>query len=738
MRGFELLTIIGLAFTSKVSAECFSAKLGYSCCTTGIASVKNDENGYWGIENDEWCGVASNEEVQECWSAKFGYKCCDPSTEISFEDEKGKWGIDGSSWCGIVSLNEKKSEQIIPDQTSYDFQDYQPPEWDSPVEMEVPTEGYMSKLDVVNTCPPEAKIQKSGVTYSKAEKITYHSYSTNVDRKMNIILPANYTTEKKYPVLYYLHGIFSNEDGLLEEGMGTIEIYNNLVNEGKAKEMIIVLPNTYAPADGVGVEPSFTQEHFDGYDNFINELINEIMPYVESNYSVATGRENTALAGFSMGGRNTLYIGFTHPELFGYLGAFSPAPGVFPIEGEQKGLMQPEELKAPAGLSPFVTMVSVGTKDFVVMDNPNSYHKALANNNEEHIWFTVPGAMHDGDAVSAGYYNFIQYLWNNLDNDETKLSYQDNTTESPDQTNGDFPEAQIPDWDAPVEMEVPTEGYMSKLNVVNTCPPEAKIQKSGVTYSKAEKITYHSYSTNVDRKMNIILPANYTTEKKYPVLYYLHGILNNEDGLLEEGMGTIEIYNNLVNEGKAKEMIIVLPNTYAPADGVGVEPSFTQEHFDGYDNFINELINEIMPYIESNYSVATGRENTALAGFSMGGRNTLYIGFTHPELFGYLGAFSPAPGVIPAVDLLTGEHKGLMQPEDLKVNDKRYEPLVKMISVGTKDFVVSSNPHSYHEALKANGEEHIWFTIPGAMHDSDAVSAGYYNFIQYLWNNLDN
>ncbi|ORY78707.1 alpha/beta-hydrolase [Neocallimastix californiae] len=704
--------------------------------------------------------------------------------------------------------NEEKEEETAG--PGFEFPDGPLPEWDAPVVMEVPKKGYMSKLEVVNTCPPEAKEKKEGVKYSKAEKITYYSKGTKVNRKMNVILPPDYTTEKKYPVLYYLHGIFNNEDGLLEDGMGTIEIYNNLVKEGKAKEMIIILPDTYAPADGVGVPPSFDPEHVAGYDNFINELINDIMPYVEKHYSVAKGRENTALAGFSMGGRNTLYIGFTHPELFGYLGAFSPAPGVFPIEGEHEGLMKPEELKVKDGKEePIVKMISVGTKDFVVTNNPETYHNALKDNNEEHIWFTVPGAMHDSDAVSAGYYNFIQYLWKNLDKEEEKDDKKDDDEEvedaeevedeesdekevevgtegveeedsmeedtneedekeekdkeedtdeedekeekkekdkeeddkkeeKPDQTNGEFPETQIPDWNAPVVMEVPKKGYMSKLDVVNTCPPEAKEKKEGVKYSKAEKITYYSKGTKVNRKMNVILPPDYTTEKKYPVLYYLHGILNNEDGLLEDGMGTIEIYNNLVKEGKAKEMIIILPNTYAPADGVGVEPGFTQEHFDGYDNFINELINDIMPYVEKHYSVAKGRENTALAGFSMGGRNTLYIGFTHPELFGYLGAFSPAPGVIPTVDALTGEHKGLMKPEDLKVKDGKPEPIVKMISVGTKDFVVSANPESYHKALKDNNEEHIWFTVPGAMHDSDAVSAGYYNFIQYLWKNLDN
>lgn len=69
-----------------------------------------------------------------------------------------------------------------------------------------------------------------------------------------------------------------------------------------------------------------------------------------------------------------------------------------------------------------------------------------------------------------------------------------------------------------------------------------------------------------------------------------------------------------------------------------------------YDNFINDLANDLMPFIEENYSVLTGRENQAIAGFSMGGREALYIGFTRPDLFGYVLAIAPAPGLTPGTD----------------------------------------------------------------------------------------
>ena len=85
-----------------------------------------------------------------------------------------------------------------------------------------------------------------------------------------------------------------------------------------------------------------------------------------------------------------------------------------------------------------------------------------------------------------------------------------------------------------------------------------------------------------------------------------------------------------------------------------------------YDNFINDLTNDLMPFIEENYSVLTGRENQAIAGFSMGGREALYIGFTRPDLFGYVLAIAPAPGLTPGTDWALA-HPGQMQEDELRI-----------------------------------------------------------------------
>ena len=267
--------------------------------------------------------------------------------------------------------------------------------------------------------------------------------------------------------------------------------------------------------------------------------------------------------------------------------------------------------------------------------------------------------------------------------------------------------------------------YMAKMNVVNKCPAGYDQKKAGIQYGSATKKTYYSTTTGSNRSCNVFLPANYDSSKKYPVLYLLHGIMGNEDSMLGNA---IEIPTNLAAEGKAKEMIIVLPNEYAPAPGTAVEAGFNQAYFDGYDNFINDLTNDLMPYIEKNYSVATGRENTAICGFSMGGRNALYIGYSRPDLFGYVGAFSPAPGVTPGNDF-SGYHKGLFQESEFRIKDERYVPYVTFISCGTNDSVVGTFPKSYHDILTTNNQPHVWVEVPGADHDNVAIAAGYYNFV---------
>ena len=265
------------------------------------------------------------------------------------------------------------------------------------------------------------------------------------------------------------------------------------------------------------------------------------------------------------------------------------------------------------------------------------------------------------------------------------------------------------------------------------CPAVYTSNRSGVDYGAYTHGTYYSETCKTERGYSILLPADYSTEKQYPVLYMLHGIFGDEYSFSNDTGNRIkEIVGNLAADGLIEETIVVCPNMYA-ADDPEQKPGFTAEACLPYDNFINDLVNDLMPHIEKEYSVLTGRKNTYLAGFSMGGRETIYITLQRPELFGYVCAISAAPGVVPTTDKFM-EHPGQMSEEEMHFAEDAVAPNVFIICCGSRDSVVGTYPQTYHEILERNGSAHIWYEINGADHDNNAVNSGIYNLFKQIAN----
>lgn len=262
------------------------------------------------------------------------------------------------------------------------------------------------------------------------------------------------------------------------------------------------------------------------------------------------------------------------------------------------------------------------------------------------------------------------------------------------------------------------------------CNPKAVLMKPDIKYPKYVHETYESTTCKRERGFNILLPETYDESKSYPVMYLLHGIFGDEYSMTDSANKTIEMVTNLAAAGIIEETIIVCPNMFA-ADNDEIKPGFSAEQCVPYDNFIYDLINDLMPYIESHYSVKTGRENTMLAGFSMGGRETLYIALTRPELFGYVCAIAPAPGVTPGKDNFM-PHSGQMSEEEFRFADGAIVPDVFMITAGTNDSVVGKFPKGYHELLETNGVDHIWYEVEGADHDNTTIKSGLYNLFMQM------
>lgn len=150
------------------------------------------------------------------------------------------------------------------------------------------------------------------VPHGAVAEVTYQSSSLDSVRRMHVYTPPGYQKgEGKFPVFYLLHGAGDSDDSWTTVGRAGF-ILDNLIAEGKAKPMIVVMTAGHAGPF-----------RFGGPDAFTKDFLNDVMPYVESHYRVKTDRSSRAIAGLSMGGAQTLNIGIPHLEKFAYLGVYS-------------------------------------------------------------------------------------------------------------------------------------------------------------------------------------------------------------------------------------------------------------------------------------------------------------------------------------------------------------------------------------------------------------------------------
>ncbi len=246
---------------------------------------------------------------------------------------------------------------------------------------------------------------------------------------------------------------------------------------------------------------------------------------------------------------------------------------------------------------------------------------------------------------------------------------------------------------------------------------------------KVEHITYFSKKANRNKGANVWLPPGYDSSKKYPVFYVNHGYGGDESSMMN-GMGVREIATNLIKSGEAEPMIIVFTNQYTDPQHEK-QTGNGQADVPGYDNFVEDLPDSLMPYIESHYPVKTGRENTAIAGFSMGGRESLYIGMKCCDKIGYIGGGAPAPGIFPTHDQFM-THPGVMSKDEIRI-DPPYSPYLLMIAGGTSDNMVNDFPKQYSDLFTQHGTENIYISVPGGGHDSSTVIPLMYNFIRFIF-----
>lgn len=250
-------------------------------------------------------------------------------------------------------------------------------------------------------------------------------------------------------------------------------------------------------------------------------------------------------------------------------------------------------------------------------------------------------------------------------------------------------------------------------------PPDYRTPPPHGLRGKVEAFEWQSGVTGKMRKAKVYLPPGYSKDRKYPVLYLLHGIGGNEN----EWTGYVHadvIVDNLIASGKAVPMIVVLPNGRAlPDDSIPKGNVFTPENSAGFANFERDLLDFLIPAIQAKYATDTDREHRALAGLSMGGGQTFNFGLTHLDMFAWLGAFSAAPNTKPPAELVPDPARARRQLKLL------------YISCGNKDGLISIS-QGMHRYLKAHDVPHTW-NVDDAGHDGNTWGNNLWHFAQRIF-----
>jgi enterochelin esterase-like enzyme len=247
-------------------------------------------------------------------------------------------------------------------------------------------------------------------------------------------------------------------------------------------------------------------------------------------------------------------------------------------------------------------------------------------------------------------------------------------------------------------------------------PPGFDVERQDVPHGQLELVTYESKSVGATRRMLVYTPPGYTSETKYPVLYLLHGIGGDETEWQRFATPNV-LLDNLVADGRAEPTIIVMPNGRAQRNDRAEGDVFASAP--AFAAFEQDLLNDVIPAIESRYSVEADREHRALAGLSMGGGQSLNFGLTHLGTFAWIGGFSSAPNTRPASELV---------PDPAETSGKLK---LLWLSCGSRDglFGISQGFHAY---LKGSGVPHIWH-VDGNAHDPTHWKNSLCHFLQLVF-----
>ncbi len=299
---------------------------------------------------------------------------------------------------------------------------------------------YTFVVDGLSTLDPaNVVVQRDGVRYMNAvlvegdyadyykesqhpgnlEQVWYHSAENDMTRRLYVYTPYGYDPKKtkvKYPVLYLLHGGGGDEDAWSTLGR-TCQILDNLIAAGKASPMLVVMPNgnpsQYAAQTLQIPEKQDIRKYASGFDNY-SSLVADIVPFIESRYNVIAKKSDRAVAGLSMGGGQSFYIGFRNVDKFSSVGIFSSgligasAIGGEPFDAEKQ---IPGILSTPEKFNSFdVIYLACGEQDNRI-DGMKEFKETLDSKGYKGVvWEQCPGG-HEWKVWRRNLTSFVQLIF---------------------------------------------------------------------------------------------------------------------------------------------------------------------------------------------------------------------------------------------------------------------------------------------------------------------------------------
>lgn len=253
----------------------------------------------------------------------------------------------------------------------------------------------------------------------------------------------------------------------------------------------------------------------------------------------------------------------------------------------------------------------------------------------------------------------------------------------------------------------------------NDAPDGYDVLRKDILQGKIDTIEYPSATVGTNRRALVYTPPGYSKNKNYPVLYLLHGIGGDEKEWFTNGQPQV-ILDNLYADKKIVPMIVVLPNGRAMKDDRATGDIFDKDKVEAFSVFEKDLIGDLIPFIEKNYSAISNREDRAIAGLSMGGGQSLNFGLGNLDKFAWIGGFSSAPNT--------------KEPQLLVPNPTEAKEKLKLlwISCGDQDNLINFSKRT-HDYLTANQVPHVYQVIPGGYHDFKVWKQNLYMFSQLIF-----